>query len=598
MKPWVILSLLFPLLGAADRDHDASKGTGTKRAEADMPACTFDWLTNKCEVFENTNRKRFEFPDGTSISNPIPDIKKRLSAPAMDRYAESERLLKDSKKLDRELNAELHEISVQISKMFHEKDPEHEAMALETKQAITQNFLALEPILSGTQTEITVDWPISAPTKQTVVPREDFLKGVSEAITEQGLEQLKTLVTKAKKAHQTYESEVLALKGKEKEPTAEFKKEREKRTGELFKIAQSKMIEIIRNGKRDTELSESQKSAIKRVETIRFLGVDPEEARTSPFCQQGPNGFYSPTMHAFTVCNGMSWVPDNSLLAVIGHELAHSIDPCSSQFDLYSWEPSELGKLVQDGKLADEATQSLEHIGLTHALLTNADHPTPQPIIAGPLPIIYSQKALDFMTERGVLNIQAKGIPSDEALFKDVVNCLNSPEHGGFKRQNPAALSARAERVAKFRETRFGADYKTEQNRVQQALQRYPECAIGGDHSEMSEAFADWMGAKVLGKHLGETLKETKLSTPLDRLSVAGDLAVAACAELVQYKHRANDTLGAQIDAALEDLAHSQDPHPASRSRIENILLKDPGIRAALGCSELPSCGDTWGKTK
>lgn len=125
-------------------------------------------------------------------------------------------------------------------------------------------------------------------------------------------------------------------------------------------------------------------------------------------------------------------------------------------------------------------------------------------------------------------------------------------------------------------------DTPQDETEIKEAISRFPECGGGLGHSQVSEAFADWMGAEVLAKHLATQ----KLETPESRVAPVGWLAQHACHEKSVLRSRPRGTISTTLANMYSDLAASGDEHPIPAERIEKIFLRQPAYRKALGCEE------------
>ena len=102
------------------------------------------------------------------------------------------------------------------------------------------------------------------------------------------------------------------------------------RAENIFDKSQEKIISYLK--KKISERPDRKdefKLMIKRIETISFN----KNVNQSATCS-GPNAFYDPGTHQFTLCQQILEFPKASLEAILLHELGHSIDPCLVSQDL------------------------------------------------------------------------------------------------------------------------------------------------------------------------------------------------------------------------------------------------------------------------
>jgi len=101
----------------------------------------------------------------------------------------------------------------------------------------------------------------------------------------------------------------------------------------------------------------------------------------------------------------------------------------------------------------------------------------------------------------------------------------------------------------------------------------------------MGEAFADWAGSQVLGDYLE---KHPPGDSRDERLAPISLFASSACAERMNQQESAKEMSSdaAVIKAAMSDEALLNNAHPHSSKRLEDILLQNQKVRAALGCKD------------
>jgi hypothetical protein len=180
-------------------------------------------------------------------------------------------------------------------------------------------------------------------------------------------------------------------------------------------------------------------------------------------------------------------------------------------------------------------------------------------------------------------------------LFDNIIQCLSSKEGGEFRSYNETELEDIADRIASRKVWQGRDPYSVENKNKKKAeifetLKRYPHCTRLGRRSTMTEAFADWMGAEVVGQLLGDQAKRgKKLETDLERIAPIATEAAHYCASQFGEPSRGFKTMfGADMELACED-AQCRDEHPELRKRADMIFLRNQTIREKLGCKPDPN---------
>ena len=92
------------------------------------------------------------------------------------------------------------------------------------------------------------------------------------------------------------------------------------------------LIRSILKGRPRESLSDEEKSILARIESVQIAhGDHPEVAGHDRCADNAVDGFYSRRTHILAICPGSYLEPTPDLIQMLGHEIAHSFDPCSSQ---------------------------------------------------------------------------------------------------------------------------------------------------------------------------------------------------------------------------------------------------------------------------
>jgi len=301
------------------------------------------------------------------------------------------------------------------------------------------------------------------------------------------------------------------------------KPSRKARAAELVTFAKEQAVKIIKKNKTEEQLSEAEKTAIARVRSMTLSDSSSDKVVKNSQCLGVvPNAFYDTETHSMNICPTSLNLPDSQLLLIIAHEAAHTVDPCISQFGIYGVDEQNL-KAVE--KSVPDSLRN--EFRLTSDNIRGTKQTT---LEDGPI--------VDLLLESGSLKTISPSRTSDNYLFKDIYSCLKSSKGGGFRAPSSEEIELEGQRDG------IVADY--------------PMCANHGNN--MNEAFSDWMASQVVG----DFLKDKNLASD-EKLRNVSYFAAQACLEKdPNYK----------IDSH----------HPPSQMRLEQIVLRNPSTRAALGC--------------
>jgi hypothetical protein len=93
----------------------------------------------------------------------------------------------------------------------------------------------------------------------------------------------------------------------------------------LFLEVRNDLKEFILAGRRVEQLSNEEKSILSRIQTVEFLGINPN-------CQPNEvNAVYKRTENGVMICPNLKKFSKQALVSILGHEIGHSADSCSSQ---------------------------------------------------------------------------------------------------------------------------------------------------------------------------------------------------------------------------------------------------------------------------
>jgi hypothetical protein len=292
------------------------------------------------------------------------------------------------------------------------------------------------------------------------------------------------------------------------------------------------LIATIKADRLDSNLSDSEKILIKKIETISINHGDNPDVSIHQACQGlSPNAFYEPTTHSINLCDNMYGMSEANLALTLAHEMSHAIDPCNFRNTLW------IKKTDQTVRFANTPMRMSE---LFQPFTTMTPINEEDSLESYPFKAVYQCLQENY-------NLEATNTTSEERntetlnrqdrLIKKVGRMSNvevSPMVIGFSRHN-----------AKNDCTNF---------------------------SNMNEALADWLAGETVGSMIQKgDIKSTSItSSPL-------------LPTLMGCWQKEDATKENNQQAVLLAL----DAHPIARDR-EDILMQNPTIRKTLRCLSNP----------
>ncbi len=335
------------------------------------------------------------------------------------------------------------------------------------------------------------------------------------------------------------------------------------------------LMKTLMKGRTEDQLSEEERELVTRVKTIQFrLPTDPQSFNSPACASESGNAFYRPSDHSFTVCAAMLKLPIENLVMVIGHELAHSVDPCNFQnrVPVYDLKTESLAKLPAEPKTVADAVR-MRAAECAAAGEKSCYMRIPSSAIVAPLAKAGVIGPL-FKKRDGLANY-----PLENAR-----QCLMSKAGGGF-RSNQDELADIESHVQQYLDDNYDegslseAERAKEIDRIKQLFKSKPECMSKHEkfHSELGEAMSDLLGSKVSNEFLKKHPRTD--DTPAGRLRPVAFFASKYCESLA----RRAGIGGPMTQDEIWRL--TVDPHPPSDERMHEIALREPEIRKYLGCS-------------
>lgn len=353
---------------------------------------------------------------------------------------------------------------------------------------------------------------------------------------------------------------------------------RQDRIREIFAYAKENLISVLKKGLRDDQLSKEQKAAIRKIETIKLRDLNDPKLATEPTCAtsfQG-NAFYNPAGHSISLCLGINTLSYPDILAIVAHELAHSIDPCLSQFSLLAIDEASLEKAISQKKISEAEVRLFRNYFEPGVKLVNYDS----------MLFISDQKFDDKLKKLGILKEEIRGVPSSDHIFKNENKCLM--DANGF-RQNESEDILYLQNVFNF--SIKHADSAEERrlqkkiaNRYIEALKKHPQClATMRGESQAGEVFSDSVASLVLEKYLidhppkNEAEKVLSVYTWIN-LSCNGDVPGGA------QKGIPSDAITPTTVSNGLMSSLFRDSHPRREERLRKIFLNLPGMAELFNC--------------
>ncbi|MBI4405573.1 MAG: hypothetical protein HY537_15530 [Deltaproteobacteria bacterium] len=341
---------------------------------------------------------------------------------------------------------------------------------------------------------------------------------------------------------------------------------------------------LVTGGRDRTHWSEPEKRLVAKIDSVHVTAMSSlvsHEACSGTL----PNAFYSPASHSINICPKFMDFPEATLVAVIGHEMGHSIDPCGSQCSVYNVDLERLEKA--EGRKPDSRDDP-EIASLVKFLSIESKQQEKGKSFRFALPteLMFGKDALTQAVspeEFGLLHLASAGVSPVEYPLEEVMKCLNSARGGDFRRQTDKEQRQIAGNIAKEIVRETGGDVNRIAERIFDRFRSHPECTFFGKASRLGEAMADWIGAEAMGDYLLERQREGNgMNAPMARLETIAFFANIICAENSKAQKPSEKKA---VEALFKTYARLSDPHPASLSRVDNVFLRNSKVRKALGCS-------------
>lgn len=339
---------------------------------------------------------------------------------------------------------------------------------------------------------------------------------------------------------------------------------------------------------------------IARIDLIKMSNPE-KELMSCP----GPNAFYNPGTHSFTLCPQVMQLPDASIKAIIAHELGHSIDPCTITSSLIQVD-GQKNPAFDDSKKIDYFKETREKNGIIDLKLTLPSQTLDNKDAMVDIFPEYNNQNRSKIYQNFTTKTLSSSIPIEKNPFASVISCLGSSKSIGAKSASEKEIEKTIDEVIGQLKASGATDESEKIKNLQKAKSNLPElvktkgyCAgflptQGGGKSQFQEAFADWVAGEVLAKDLnGLSEKDKKIKT----FESIGFFAGVGCASVQEAANAKVKDLVKQIgcdqkiDNDLQNLftisqanGRTSDEHPFEADRVNKVFFANPATQKAFGC--------------
>lgn len=304
------------------------------------------------------------------------------------------------------------------------------------------------------------------------------------------------------------------------------------------------LIAELRQGRSFEELSATEKSFEKKIETVKFLSPNHSRVVEEPFCLgRRANAFYDPLSHAMIICPRLAIESPGAITQFLGHELTHALSPCVLKNDIYRVNTAmliqkrkELGILSPFKKSElDEMIRTAQSSGRV-SLGADALH-DPQSLFPP-----------------GSLTKEISGAEMADYPFKKAYTCFVKPPFSFRTGQGTNPVSAEP---------------------FSQSNGKY-EC---DSTNQMGEVMSDWMGAKLLGRYFDRNPQSSDRQLFAAFSIYYPQVCPMPPPEVSVY------TQG--VNALMKKFGQTpKTNYPSQDDRLTKIFMTEPSIRRAFGCEE------------
>lgn len=388
-------------------------------------------------------------------------------------------------------------------------------------------------------------------------------------------------------------------KEKVKEYQAEFQKETN-RSFEIFTDTKSQLIAVLnkrKDGKNNSEID----NMIYRINKIRMNQPMTSPAMMNMSPCSSPNAFYDPISHSFTLCPQLLQMPSATIQSIIAHELGHSIDPCTATYPLESIEGTPKQNPYSDYLNAQKDQQNTNE---NSAFLTfNPTLPDQGSEKLSAYDVNLLKDYLSFQFDNLSFKEKQQSVELKKNPFSSVVKCLQDNRSVGARMGDiKGAKSAIFKKISDLQQS-GASDSDPKIKELKQTLDRidavYADkiaCSFMGSqggHSQMQEAFSDWIASEVIANKI-KTAPNKQIGQQI-AFEANGFFAAVDCKSYdLDIAEKAKSTLekagclfrGSNFANDMQNMQLSDDPHPEGYNRINKIFMANPTTASALSCEK------------
>lgn len=546
--------------------------TGTAQTTSEKmgkPYCNRALITRNCAFFEErASQHQIILKDGTSITNPLsksitPNDSQSVNTVDYGPYGAISSSFNYENTLERQ---------GQILDIIGDKLPSSLKMHLVTNSILLFSQDDNDPI--------SLPWPPdSEKPKMQIKTIKEVKQELSKILGSGRLNKIKEIVKpdienfKKQQKEQKEKEKLKAIADSQLQEQNKKIEQRTKTVESLFSEAKEQLIEIIRRGKSESKLTPEEKQLISKVEKITF-NID-LESKSNTCSKDKQNAFYSPEKMSVTLCKGLLFTPNTDLIFILGHELAHSIDPCESAMPVYEVNPDRLKEYLSITKKM--SSNDPDYLKLkTFASGSSSKYAA----IDFELVLGNADVVNDLINNEIIHKIQ-DGVSADKFPFKKEISCLVNKLN--ITDVTPKDIKANKKYLdRRIKGLEFDKIAKKSVQNYEAMVIKYPQCMKLTTHeSQLGEASSDMFGGLIREKKLNESIPKSEE----EKVAAFSTFIQSSCPN---YPRRMASPVSTQN--SLERLS---DSHPFDWERVEKILMNLPKMAEIYECKrKYPSCFD------